>query len=215
MLVYDLLKIIAHLLAGPGGIAGGVVEQQPHDQRHQLLARRYRQSSTLWDLRGPGIVRAGKQIELKRHGLARHEGLLDACRESLMLRPKSAEPKWVASPAAALPDQPARQYRHGEPPRNAPWRKRHDRTSIPEPHDSAPTPNRLYCSGKCSSPPAPRSHERVYDARPNDATDSESREHRSRGRSVAALYNECRPHTSLGWMTPSEFASPTGVNPGR
>ena len=28
-------------------------------------------------------------------------------------------------------------------------------------------------------------------------------------------YNECRPHTSLGWMTPAEFASSAGVNPGR
>lgn len=28
-------------------------------------------------------------------------------------------------------------------------------------------------------------------------------------------YNECRPHTSLGWLTPAEFASFAGVNPGR
>ena len=28
-------------------------------------------------------------------------------------------------------------------------------------------------------------------------------------------YNEVRPHTSLGWMTPAEFASSAGVNPGR
>jgi len=28
-------------------------------------------------------------------------------------------------------------------------------------------------------------------------------------------YNECRPHTSLGWLTPAEFASSAGVNPGR
>jgi len=27
-------------------------------------------------------------------------------------------------------------------------------------------------------------------------------------------YNECRPHTSLGWLTPAEFASSAGVNPG-
>ena len=27
-------------------------------------------------------------------------------------------------------------------------------------------------------------------------------------------YNECRPHTSLGWMTPAEFSSLAGVNPG-
>ena len=28
-------------------------------------------------------------------------------------------------------------------------------------------------------------------------------------------YNESRPHTSLGWMTPNEFASSAGVKPGR
>lgn len=28
-------------------------------------------------------------------------------------------------------------------------------------------------------------------------------------------YNECRPHTSLGWKTPAEFALSSGVNPGR
>lgn len=121
-----------------------------------------------------------------------------------MLRPKSAEPKWVASPAAALPGQPARQYQHGEPRRNAPWRKSRNRTSMPEPQDSAPTSNRRYCSGKCSSPPIRRSHECEPEAPPKGATDRESREHRSRGRSVAALYNESHTHTSLGWMTPVE-----------
>ncbi len=28
-------------------------------------------------------------------------------------------------------------------------------------------------------------------------------------------YNECRPHTSLGWLTPAEFASSAGANSGR
>ncbi|WP_296625800.1 integrase core domain-containing protein, partial [Rhizorhabdus sp.] len=28
-------------------------------------------------------------------------------------------------------------------------------------------------------------------------------------------FNEIRPHTSLGFMTPAEFASSAGVNPGR
>lgn len=27
-------------------------------------------------------------------------------------------------------------------------------------------------------------------------------------------YNECRPHTSLGWLTPAEFALCAGVKPG-
>jgi putative transposase len=28
-------------------------------------------------------------------------------------------------------------------------------------------------------------------------------------------YNGCRPHASPGWLTPAEFASSAGVNPGR
>ena len=28
-------------------------------------------------------------------------------------------------------------------------------------------------------------------------------------------YNECRPRTSLGWLTPAEFVSSAGLNPGR
>jgi hypothetical protein len=178
---------------------------------HGRSSRAYRQRPPLRRPRDLGIAKAGKQIELKRHGLARHEGLFDLSHESPMLRPKSAEPKWVAPPAAALPGQPARQYRHAESSRHAPGRKRHDRTSMPESQDSAPTLNRRYCSGKCSSLPAPRSHERVPGARPKDASDRESRQHWSRGRSVAALYNESRPHTSLGWLTPNEYAAAASV----
>ncbi|MEG3093016.1 integrase core domain-containing protein, partial [Sphingomonas sp. PB1R3] len=27
-------------------------------------------------------------------------------------------------------------------------------------------------------------------------------------------YNERRPHTALGWLTPAEYAASAGVNPG-
>ena len=192
-------KIIAHLLAGEGGIARGVIDQQ-----HQRLAHRYRQSPPPRHLVDLGIARAGKQIELKGHGLARHGGL-NASRESQMRRPKSAEPKWGALPAAALPSQPERQYRRGEPPRNAPPRKFRDRTSMSGAQDSAPTSNRRYCSAKCSRPPARRSHECERDGRPKDATDIESREHRSHGRSVAALYTHRRLHSTLCYTSPMGF----------
>jgi transposase InsO family protein len=42
-----------------------------------------------------------------------------------------------------------------------------------------------------------------------DATDRGPRARRSYGRSVAVLYNESRPHTALGGLTPRAFAQQT------
>jgi len=38
---------------------------------------------------------------------------------------------------------------------------------------------------------------------------------RSKIEAWRTAFNETRPHTSLGFMTPAEFASSAGVNPGR
>ncbi|MCA1408800.1 transposase [Ensifer sp. IC3342] len=59
--------------------------------------------------------------------------------------------------------------------------------------------------------PAPHGRERT--ARTRDATDMKAREPLSRGCCVAVLYNDHRPHSGLGWLTPAEFAQST--NPRR
>ncbi|MBT3360879.1 MAG: transposase [Rhodospirillales bacterium] len=38
---------------------------------------------------------------------------------------------------------------------------------------------------------------------PKDATDKEPPDNRSRGRSIVALYNTVRPHSSLGYAPPA------------
>ena len=67
-----------------------------------------------------------------------------------------------------------------------------------------PISNRPYCNGKCSNSHARRYHGCVPDTRPRDATDRQPRDHQSRGRSVAALYNSRRPHSSLDRKTPDQ-----------
>ena len=83
------------------------------------------------------------------------------------------------------------------------------RTSRPAVPASA-LPNRVRYSAepRRSSSRSPRGHQPRI--RPKDASDRGPPvlpHSRSCERSVAALYNESRPHTSLGWMTPSEYAA--------
>jgi hypothetical protein len=74
--------------------------------------------------------------------------------------------------------------------------------------------NQKGCSGKYASPrTAPHGREQI--ARTRDATDTKARELRSRGCFVAVLYNNVRPHSSLGYQTPAVYAgsiAATGSN---
>ncbi|RWM43777.1 MAG: hypothetical protein EOR79_36370 [Mesorhizobium sp.] len=72
-------------------------------------------------------------------------------------------------------------------------------------HRSEAWPERL-CSGKPPGQPSRSPHEREHSAPPRDAMDKEARVPRSRGRSLVVLYNTARPHSSLGYQTPSAFA---------
>lgn len=156
-------------------------------------------------LRDPGIATAEEQIELKRHGLARHGDLPDVSRESPMLRPKAMKPKPAALPAAASPRQSPRQYRRGECHRRVPCRKPRGRTSTLESRASDRPPILRCCNGRRRTPRARLLHECKPDARSRDATDKELRERRSHGRSVVSLYNAVRPHSALGARTPDQI----------
>ena len=48
---------------------------------------------------------------------------------------------------------------------------------------------------------------------PGITTDIKARELPSRGCSVASLYNDHRPHSGLGWLTPADFADERLIGP--
>src|ERR1700751_4773690 len=62
------------------------------------------------------------------------------------------------------------------------------------------------CSERRHHQPCRRSHERKLGDQTKDDADREPRDERFCGRSRTSLYNEARPHSQLGWKTPSEFA---------
>src|SRR5258708_20936495 len=62
------------------------------------------------------------------------------------------------------------------------------------------------CSGRRHNQLCRLSHERKLGDQTKDDADKGPREERSCGRSQTSLYNGSRPHSQLGWKTPSEFA---------
>jgi hypothetical protein len=63
------------------------------------------------------------------------------------------------------------------------------------------------CSGKRCHRPCRSLHERKPDSQTKDDIGTEVRDKRSCGRSQTSLYNEVRPHSSLAYRTPEEFAA--------
>jgi len=82
-----------------------------------------------------------------------------------------------------------------------------DRTSRPELPASDPLPTRSMCSGKRCHRPCRSLHERKPDSHTKDDIGTEVRDERSCGRSQTSLYNQVRPHSSVGYLTPAEFAA--------
>src|SRR3954470_13459103 len=62
-------------------------------------------------------------------------------------------------------------------------------------------------SEKRHTQPCRRPHERKLCDQTKDDVDKEPREERSCGRSQALLYNDRRPHSALGYLTPAAYAA--------
>ncbi|MBX4917827.1 hypothetical protein HJA76_20075 [Rhizobium bangladeshense] len=200
------------LLGGMSALC--VIDEQPHDEHRQRLAGLLRQ---LRPLRRPcrlPPLRGREQIELACHGLARHEHLSDSFRERPMLRPLPKIAMRHQRPSAILPKYAGLRDRRAEPAGCANNHSLIDRTSTTGPQEVDQKKNQKGCSGKYASLWTP-THARERAARTRDATDTKAREPRSRGCSVVVLYNHFRPHSSLGYKTPADFAgtiAATGSN---
>jgi len=97
--------------------------------------------------------------------------------------------------------------RHGHPPRDTPWCRPTGRTSRPEPPTNGPHRKRSGYSEKQCHPTSRSPRERRPEDRTTDAMGTAVPKARFRGRSQALLYNEVRPHSSLDYLTPNEFAA--------
>ncbi|MBY5775521.1 transposase [Rhizobium leguminosarum] len=191
------------LLGGMSALC--VIDEQPHDEHRQRLAGLLRQ---LRPLRRPcrlPPLRGREQIELACHGLARHEYLSDSFRERPMLRPLPKIAMTHQRPSAILPKYAGLRDRRAGPPGCANNHSLIGRTSTTGPQEVDQKKNQKGCSGKYDA--------RERAAHTRDATDIKAREPRSCGCSVAVLYNDNRPHSGLGWLTPAEFAQT--LNPRR
>src|SRR3974390_2575709 len=78
-------------------------------------------------------------------------------------------------------------------------------------HDLLAT--RPKCSAKRHHQPWRRPHERKLGDQTKDDADKEPREERYCGRSQTLLYNDVRPHSALGNLTPSEYADRSTPGP--
>ena len=127
-------------------------------------------------------------------------------REGSMLRSKPIMPKPALPFAKAWPVRSARRRQPGATRLCASGHKRRGRTSMQESRATGPTLLPSCCSGVYPDLTARPSHEREHGIQPRDASDRQLLELRSRGRCDAALYNTCRPHSSIGYQTPASYA---------
>ena len=86
-------------------------------------------------------------------------------------------------------------------------RKPRDRTSKPESQASERHRSRSACSGTQHHRPCRSSDGQKPAGRTMDATDTKARESRSGGCYQAALYNNVRPHSRIGWLAPAVYAA--------
>jgi hypothetical protein len=118
-----------------------------------------------------------------------------------------------ADPPEASPRQTAPPCRQKGSSKASPGpRTRCGRTSTLGPPASDPCQTRSACNGKQHHRPCRSSHGCKRQGQTTDAIDTKAHESQSRGRSQTLLYNQVRPHSSLGYLTPAEFAAKLTVN---
>src|ERR1700738_1973131 len=81
------------------------------------------------------------------------------------------------------------------------------RTSRPAPQAPDLLATLPACSGRRQNHPCRRHHECKLGDQTRDDADKEPREEQSGGRSQTSLYNEQRPHSALGYLTPAAYAA--------
>ena len=201
-------------------IAGRVIEDEAHQQRRQSLARWCWQCPPFRRRCRAAAAPRSEQIELLRSAsmvvsklsLASHGPLPDSGRERPLLLPKHehsmmrARPRRPRSPShRAIPATPeAQRYPLEGTPQPALARKPTDRTSKSAVPTVDPTRRRHGCSGPHRPPPSRSPHEYERCIPPTDAKNKGPYAARSCGRSVVALYNRRRPHSSLDGNTPDQ-----------
>jgi hypothetical protein len=196
--------IMTGLLRLGGALAVCVVDEQPHDECRQRLLCSFRQRLLLRHRRRLPAVRTREQIELICRKLARHGHLPDSFRERSMLRSYPRLVRECVPLLATLPKQAGNQNRHTQLVRPTTVHSVFGQTSTPELQATGMTSNPKGCSGTQQTPYRPI-HGYGQAAQTRDATDIKAPEPRSRGCSVALLYNENHPHSALKMASPREF----------
>jgi hypothetical protein len=128
---------------------------------------------------------------------------------SMMASRSSTPGRAMRTMRRALPDQ-----RMAWPQCTRRTRMPRNRTSRTESRATALYPSRPTCNGRRHWPSRSR-REQKRRARTRDEADKEALGAPSCGRSQTSLYNEERPHSKLGWMTPRDYAGSIRGETGR
>ena len=183
---------------------------------HQLGHRQPRRRRQLPPLRPDPLV--VEQTELDDLGppsprtaaLSGHRCCSDSGGENLSVHQNQQQPLPLAIASVQSAASGDLQALPGRPSANPPSEligKRLDRTSTPAIRANVPIPNHPRCTEIFQNVALRRSDERGPSGQTRDDRGRELPGAPSHGRSVVAFYNQVRPHSSLGYLTLTEFAA--------
>ena len=207
------MSVIGPLSAGRQTHGLPLLAQQAH---HQLGHRQPGRRRQLPPLRPERLLVEQTELDDLRQpsprtaALAGHRRFSDSGGEDPSVHQKQQQQLLMAIASVRSADSAASQAPSGRRSASAPpgsKGRRRDRTSRPAIPAYVPMPSHPHCSEGCRKLPSRRSHERGPSDQTRDARDKELPDATSHGRSAAAFYNEVRPHSRLGGLTPNEFAT--------